>query len=124
MKGGYGQIHHKGKTVYAHRVAWELANGTITDDSYVLHQCDNRRCVNPDHLFLGTFEDNMADMVMKGRQARGNNKPHSKLNAEMVREIRQSDATQDEIAKSFGVSRSLISMVRSGKIWRWVDDIV
>jgi hypothetical protein len=64
---GYGHIWDKGKLRIAHRVAWELTNGPIPDGLWVLHRCDVRRCVNPAHLFLGTHDDNMHDMVRKGR---------------------------------------------------------
>src|SRR4051812_33008579 len=71
MPNGYGQIHSKGRTVYAHRVAWELANGLIPEGAFVLHTCDNRRCVNSAHLRLGSFQDNMDDMTDKLRHAHG-----------------------------------------------------
>lgn len=65
---GYGQFALDAKTpVNAHRMSWELVNGTIPSDLSVLHRCDNRKCVNPEHLFLGTQQDNVVDMVKKKR---------------------------------------------------------
>ena len=118
MPNGYGQFHKDGKTAYAHRVAFELANGKTTD--FVLHACDNRKCVNPEHLFAGSFNDNMNDMVEKQRQAHGERNGHHKLTKEQVRQIRQEVGLNREIASRYGVSASLISMIRSGRIWRLV----
>jgi len=68
---GYGQVKRDGKMLMVHRLMYEMRVGPIPDWAFVLHYCDNRRCANPEHLFLGTHQDNMDDMVAKGRQARG-----------------------------------------------------
>lgn len=68
---GYGQFKVKERNLRAHRVAWEVTHGTIPDGLSVLHRCDNRRCCNPAHLWLGTHRQNMADMQRKGRAASG-----------------------------------------------------
>lgn len=70
-KAGYGKIGYKDKTIRTHRLAWILTYGEIPDGLWVLHHCDNRACVRPNHLFLGTIQDNITDMCNKGRQASG-----------------------------------------------------
>lgn len=118
MPNGYGQIHKDGKTAYAHRVAYELAYGPT--NLFVLHSCDNRKCVNPTHLFEGTFAENMQDMVDKQRQAAGDRSGRRKLSSEQVRCIRSEVGLHREIASKYGVTPSLVSMIRSGRIWRSV----
>jgi hypothetical protein len=80
-KGGYGQI-----ASCAHRLAWELANGPIPKGMQVLHRCDEPRCCNPDHLFLGTQAENMADMSRKGR-ARNGHSPKSEAPRQTARRV-------------------------------------
>jgi hypothetical protein len=144
VNGGYGLIRGEAYTgtkrmFLAHRVSWELSNGPIPDGLCVLHSCDNRLCVNPSHLFLGTQADNIADMVRKGRQghtggakgllngththphrrARGERQGRAKLTADEVMEIRASSGvTQTVLAQKYGVTLSNISSIRRRKSWR------
>lgn len=67
---GYGYVGYKGKVFKAHRLAYLLQHGALSEDVLVLHRCDNRACINPNHLFLGTHHDNAVDMVAKGRHSR------------------------------------------------------
>lgn len=118
-KDGYGQFRLHGRTRKAHRVAWELMNGPIPvhDSAHgmcVLHRRDNRGCVNPAHLFLGTHDDNMCDMANKGRA-----KKH-KLTAEAIIAIREDSRSQRAIAAKHGVCQPLISRIKSDKVWRHV----
>lgn len=120
---GYGQFNIDRKARYAHRVSWELNRGAIPDGLYVLHRCDNRKCVNPNHLFLGTFHQNMADMMAKKRQPAGMRNAHARLTDDSIRVIRSSSLKQAELAAMFGVSQPTISEIRAGKIWRLVEKI-
>jgi hypothetical protein len=90
----------------------------------VCHRCDNRLCVEPRHLFLGSIEDNTADMMQKSRQARGERHSQAKLTEADVVHIRReygSGPTQREIAKRHGVSIGTVSMIVNKKIWRSYD---
>jgi hypothetical protein len=76
-RNGYGAFKLRdGRQMLAHRFAWELANGAVPEGLNVLHQCDNRRCVRPDHLFVGTQRENIRDMVAKGRHFAGGTPTH------------------------------------------------
>jgi hypothetical protein len=119
---GYGHIKVNGNQVRAHRLSYELSNGDIPDGLGVLHKCDVRSCVNPEHLFIGTQQDNVTDMLKKGRAnyPTENNHGRSKLTKENVYQIRkrlERGHTQYEIAKSFGVTRSNISYIKAFKTW-------
>lgn len=109
---------------YAHRVAWELANGPIPDGLWVLHKCDNRICCNPSHLFLGTQQDNLADMVSKRRHQHGDRHTWSKLNSGAVALIRSLYAaggcTQKDLAELFRVTRSCVGHIMQGNSWKLV----
>ena len=119
-RGNYGVIGSGiGKqTIIASRAAWLVHRGSIPADMFVLHTCDNPRCVNPRHLFLGTLQDNMDDMKRKNRSGAGERHGMSKLSADQVAAIRTSSLQQKELAKIYRVTQSTISSVRSGDTWR------
>lgn len=102
-----------------HRVSWELANGRpVPVGMCVCHRCDVRACVNPAHLFLGTYADNLADMRQKRRGARETTNGVKRLtDAEVVeiKRLRASGISQNKVAAQFGVSQSLISRIDSGE---------
>lgn len=115
---GYGQFVEINRSRGAHRVSYELHCGAIPERMCVCHRCDNRACINPDHLFLGTNSENMADMTAKGRQARGTSNARAKLTEADVLAIRSaSGITQQKLAKQYGVGQILISRIRRGKLW-------
>ena len=114
-----------GPAVYAHRVAFELHTGTIPAGMSILHHCDNPPCVRPDHLFLGTHDDNMADMKRKGRNfiARGSAHPRHKLTEVAVQQIRLRLTNGDrvvDLAAQYGVRSCVISNIKAGRLWRHV----
>lgn len=117
---GYGAFSIDSKANLAHRVSWILHKGDIPDNLYVLHRCDNRKCVNPAHLFLGTRSDNSLGMVSKNRQVKGEQIKQSKLNAEAILSIRKDPRKNEVIAKQYEVSSSLISRVKNERIWNHV----
>jgi hypothetical protein len=118
---GYGAFApYMHLNILAHRYSYELHNRPIPDGMFVCHRCDNRPCVNPNHLFLGTLQDNHADMVQKGRH-----RPHGgKLTAEQVLEIRKlhrDGMTETAIAKLFGVGQTSISKIVLRHSWKHVE---
>lgn len=126
-KSGYGQLRLYGRMTQAHRLSYEIHFGAIPDGMLVCHHCDNRRCVNPNHLFLGTHQDNAMDMVDKGRHARyahsGEDNPTAILTEDKVREIRrlrEQGETQKSIANRFGLCRSHVGDIVNRVIWKHV----
>lgn len=137
---GYGTMGSGGKgggMVYAHRFSYELHTGKSAEGLFVLHKCDNRTCVRPDHLFLGTQADNMRDKMSKGREARGvthgrTTKPEATprgvehgnaiLTDTQVRQIRRRYAsggfTQHRLSELYSISQGAISQIISRKSWK------
>lgn len=122
-RGGYGRFYLDGKNIGAHRLSYQLYVSQIKSGLCVCHHCDNKLCVNPAHLFLGTIADNNADMKRKGRYAPQNGKdnPTAKLSEDTVRKIRASTATLSEIAKEFGTSKANACNIKKRKRWGHLD---
>jgi len=124
---GYGSATHSGRTRKAHRIAWTIANGPIPEGLWVLHHCDNRKCCNPAHLYVGTNDDNMRDMRERGRAKsqppKGEASPNAKLSEEDVREIRQLHAQgvfQEVLAQRYGVGQAQVSRIIRRVRWAHV----
>ena len=122
--GGYGQVSFNGKRTTAHRVAWELSQGSISDGLVVCHHCDNPACVNPAHLFLGTPADNLGDARQKGRwrAPAGEQQGQAKLTNEQVIAIRRrygaGDVTQKQLAPFYGITASSVSRIIRREGWK------
>jgi hypothetical protein len=127
---GYGLfLVRKGVTARAHRMAWELAHAEeIPVGLFVCHRCDNPACIRPDHLFLGTVQENRADCIAKGRHAHGakhSARPNSnaRVTADQVRCIRGrvgAGEPQKNLCAEFGMSPAAISMIVHGQRWKHV----
>lgn len=116
-KTGYTYSKFLGKTVYSHRLAWELENGAIPDGMQINHHCDNKRCIEGSHLYLGTHHENMEDGKERSRfrSMSGEKNGQAKLTDKQVADILADDRSQSAIAASFGVSRSLVQFIKAGK---------
>jgi hypothetical protein len=128
--GGYGKFGkyistRKMKTVAAHRFAYEMANGAIPDGKVICHKCNNRLCVNPDHLYAGTQLANMADAIRAGthislnqKPLRGEKHPSAKLTNEQAQEMRRlfsEGITKSMLARKYGVANNTVHYVITGK---------
>ena len=117
---GYGYMQWDGRIQSAHRLAWISQHGQISDLLHVCHRCDNRVCVNPGHLFLGTNADNSSDRIKKGRSARGEKHGGAKLSLQDILLIRSDPRKQKEIAAEYGIVPSAVSNIKSRRVWAWV----
>lgn len=119
--GRYGSVGLLGKAWLAHRAAWYLFTGNNPDAMYVCHKCDNGLCVNPEHLFIGTQEDNVRDMEAKNRSNHPSCEKHgrAKLTAEQVQSIRARwpSTSMANLAKEHGVSKPTIRRIVNGTGW-------
>lgn len=116
---GYGQLDFRGKKTKAHRASWTVHKGEIPDGMMVLHKCDNRSCINPDHLFTGTAQDNSNDMVLKGRA------PNRKLSPLLIKEVRirkRAGETYKSMAEEYGVAPQTLGQAVNGVNWRLYNE--
>lgn len=127
-KYGYGRFRMGSKKTTAHRASYLLFNGPIEGDSYILHSCDNRWCVNPDHLRTGTAADNSSDMSVRGRSCKGKpvvgrrsykgeDSPVSKISHEDALKILVDPRRHADIAEQYGVTKGAISHLKRGFTW-------
>lgn len=112
--GGYGELVCRGKKHRAHVLSYKLHNGPVPTGLCVLHRCDVPRCVNPNHLFIGTNLDNVRDRDAKGRGVR-------KLTEEQVIAIRKMGGLQRDIAARFDIGASTVRDIKSRKTWAWLE---
>ena len=122
-EAGYARLSVEGRNVRVHRLNWELTHGAIPDGMFVCHRCDNPKCVDPDHLFLGTNQDNVTDMMTKGRGSVGERQGNAKLSLADVRNIRglPTSMTHKEVADIYQISFQHVSRIRHGVNWNHVS---
>jgi hypothetical protein len=122
--GGYGILTINNKNYAAHKLAWEWANNKkVPKGMVLLHSCDNRSCVNSDHLTPGTQQANVDDRVGKDRSAKGKDNGRARLDkadVKKIRQLREQGMSEGSIAKLYGVGRSTISHIVHNRTWQWL----
>lgn len=124
---GYGCLKIAGRVYDSHRLSWLIHFGDIPTGQYVCHKCDNRRCVRPDHLFLGTPQNNFDDMRSKGRERRavGERCHAAKITADIVTQIRtlalDPSLSYTDIGNLFGIERTTAAQIARGRAWKHVE---
>lgn len=122
-KHRYPLVGERAAPMLAHRLAWALHNGADPVGKVVMHTCDNPRCVNPEHLVLGTQAENIGDAVSKRRHPHGELHGNAKLSDDDIRAIRSlvtDGCNWTAIGREFGVSRTTIKRIHTGESWRHV----
>ena len=118
---GYGMININYQAKKVHRVMYKYIYGDIpADKPHILHQCDNPKCCNPTHLYAGTAQNNMDDMMNRGRSLKGEKQHLSKLTEKQVLEIRTSEEPQTVLVKRFNVGKATISKIKNRKTWKHI----
>jgi hypothetical protein len=122
---GYGLFKINQRNIPAHRISYQIHNGDFDFNLHVLHKCDIRNCVNPDHLFLGTNKDNVDDKVSKDRQAKGSDNGNSILSENDVIEIKELLKYKyygyiRHMMKKYNVSERCILDIKSGRTWKHI----
>jgi len=119
---GYGMACYKGKVIRAHRLSFQHFKGEIKNELLVLHKCDNRKCINPDHLYAGTNQDNSNDMVNRNRHVsrKGEDSPLSKLTKDQVKSIFNDKRKHKLIASDYDIAASTVSGIKTKKRWKHV----
>lgn len=119
--GDYYGVKVSGLMKLLHRVIYSNLVGGIPEGYVIMHTCDNTLCINPDHLKAGTHQDNVRDMVNKGRNARGTKNPSAKLTDACIADIKSSTLGKWELSEKYGVNERTIRNVRAGRYWKHVN---
>ena len=119
-RDGYGAFSYAGKMYKAHRMSLEIDGRPVPKGMFACHRCDNPKCVRPDHLYAGTHEQNVSDMVSRMRHKYGSRHYAAKITEADVIAIRKDPRKTAEIAKDYGINSSNITMIKNRRTWRHI----